>query len=105
MEADSQSKTFEYLHGVPSMIMEMVHLIQNLLQIGEWAASIDLKDAYLHIPVQGCFGSFCISCSMAKHTSLCAAIQFSKESPCFYQISSGHDSLIAVHEKHSAINV
>ncbi len=36
---------------VPSMKMETVQSVREHLQIGEWAASIDLKDAYLHVPI------------------------------------------------------
>ena len=32
---------------VPSMKMETVQLVGNLLEIGKWVAYIDLKDAYL----------------------------------------------------------
>jgi len=36
---------------VPSMKMETVQSVRALLKRGEWAVSIDLKDAYLHVPI------------------------------------------------------
>jgi hypothetical protein len=36
---------------VDSFKMESVDSIRQALRVGEWAASIDLADAYLHIPM------------------------------------------------------
>ncbi|XP_041350669.1 uncharacterized protein LOC121369684 [Gigantopelta aegis] len=44
-------KPLNYFVVIPSMKMETVQSVRALLQVGEWAASIDLKDAYLHVPI------------------------------------------------------
>ena len=42
----------------PKFKMETVQSIRNSLQPGEWCTQIDIKDAYLHIPVQARFRKY-----------------------------------------------
>ena len=39
-----------YMH-IPSFTMPTIRHVQNLIQCGDYAFSIDLQDAYLHIPI------------------------------------------------------
>ena len=43
-------KPLNALVFIPSMKLETVQSVRNLLQTGQWGASIDLKDGYLHVP-------------------------------------------------------
>ena len=42
----------------PSFKMETAHSIQTALQEGEWTFQIDIKDAYLHIPIKQNFRKY-----------------------------------------------
>ncbi|XP_041378007.1 uncharacterized protein LOC121390289 [Gigantopelta aegis] len=51
-------KPLNYFVVIPSMKMETVQSVRALLQVGEWAASINLKDAYLHVPIHRDFWKY-----------------------------------------------
>ena len=46
-----------FLH-VPTFKMETAEVIRASLQTGEWVASIDLTDAYFHVPIQPKFQKY-----------------------------------------------
>ena len=46
-----------YLH-VPTFKMETAEVIRASLQVGEWVASIDLTDAYFHVPIHPKFQKY-----------------------------------------------
>ena len=51
MEASNRFESFKSLSGLPTFRMETTQSIRNSLQVGQWTTSLDLKDAYFHIPM------------------------------------------------------
>ena len=44
-------KCFNFYMHIPSFKMPTIRHVQQLIQHGDYAFSIDLQDAYLHIPI------------------------------------------------------
>ena len=42
----------------PTFLMESAQSVRDLLSAGQWVASIDLKDAYLHVPIRRSFRKY-----------------------------------------------
>ena len=51
MEASNRFELFKSLSGLSPFRMETTQSIRNSLQVGQWTTSLDLKDAYTHIPM------------------------------------------------------
>ena len=67
---------------VSSIKLEMIQSVRNLHQIGEWVASVILKDVYLQIHIHRTFWKYLRFLFSGR---ACVAIQTSNASPCFYQ--------------------
>ena len=57
MATSNRSQCDTYLH-VPTFKMETAEVIRASLQTGEWVASIDLTDAYFHVPIHPKFQKY-----------------------------------------------
>ena len=56
------------------LLKDCLSKVKNLVQLGDWAISIDLKDAYLHVPLHVAhkkYLRFCILGKAYQFTCLC----------------------------------
>ena len=56
--SSNRSQCDKYILHVPTFKMETVEVIRASLQAGEWVASIDLTDAYFHVPIHPKFQKY-----------------------------------------------